>query len=263
MAFYQRAELHRLRGEFAQAEEAYRQASECGRIPQPGLALLRLAQGRVDAASAAMRRVVEEAGDRVTRCQVLAAYVDIMLVTGDVDAARAAADELSQIAADLGAPLLRAAHAHGAVLLAEGETRAAVDALRQACRAWAELDAPYEGARSRVLAGLACQELGDDDTAEMDLDAARQVFQQLGAAPDLARVEHLAPAAGPRAAGGLTGREVQVLVLVARGKTNREIATELVISEYTVRRHLQNVFAKLGVSSRAAATAYAFQHRLI
>jgi DNA-binding CsgD family transcriptional regulator len=265
MALYQRAEMHRLRGEFDQAEGAYRQASQSGQTSQPGLALLRLAQGRVDAASAAIRRVVDEVGNRVTRSQVLAAYVEIVLTTGDVGAARAAADELSHIAADLGAPLLRAAaaHAQGAVLLAEGEPRAALGALRSACLAWGELEAPYEGARSRVIVGLACRQLGDHDTAQMELDGARRVFQQLGAAPDLARVEELAPPAVPRGTRGLTPREFQVLVLAAAGKTNREIARELVISEFTVRRHLQNVFAKLGVSSRAAATTYAFQHHLL
>jgi DNA-binding CsgD family transcriptional regulator len=265
MALYQRAEMHRLRGEFDRAEEAYRQASQSGQMSQPGLALLRLAQGRVDAASGAIRRVVDEVGNRVTRSQVLAAYVEIVLATGDVGAARAAADELSHIAADLGAPLLRAAaaHAQGAVLLAEGEPRAALGALRSACLAWGELGAPYESARSRVIVGLACRQLGDYDTAQMELDGARRVFQQLGAAPDLARVEELAPPAVPRGPRGLTPREFQVLVLAASGKTNREIARELVISEFTVRRHLQNVFAKLGVSSRAAATTYAFQHHLL
>jgi len=265
MAYYQQAELCRLRGEFEKAKEAYREASQYGHPPQPGLALLGLAQGRVDAAAAMIRRAMDEARDPGTRAKVLAAYVEIMLATGDVDAARIAADELSQIAIDVGAPLLRAvaAHARGAVLVAEGEPRAALDSLRQACLAWAELEAPYEGACSRVLVGLACRQLGDDDTAEMELDVARRVFQQLGATPDLARLAELIPPGAPRAAGGLTGREVQVLALVAAGKSNREIATELVISEYTVRRHLQNVFAKLGVSSRAAATAYAFRHHVI
>jgi len=265
MAFYQISELHRLRGEFAKAEEGYRQASQWGREPQPGLAQLRLAQGRVDAAEAAIRRVVDEAQDRVTRSKVLPAYVEIMLAADDVQAARAAADELSQIAADLDAPRLRAvaAHAHGAVLLAEGDARAALDPLRYSWKAWQELEAPYEAARARALIGLACRELGDEDTAEMELDAARWVFRQLGAAPDLARVERLSRKAAPRAAGGLTAREVQVLGLVAAGKTNRAIADELVISEKTVARHVSNIFTKLGLSSRSAATAYAYEHDLV
>ena len=264
-AFYQQAELHRLRGEFAKAEEAYRQANQWGRAPQPGLAQLRLAQGRVDASAAAIRRVVDEAQDRVTRSKVLPAHVEIMLAADDVRAARAAADELSEIAAGLDAPLLGAiaAHAQGAVLLVEGDARAACDALRRAWTAWQELEAPYEAARVRVLIGLACRGLGDEDTAEMELDAARCVFQQLGAAPDLARVEALSQKAVARAVGGLTAREVQVLRLVAAGKTNRAIAADLFISEKTVARHVSNIFTKLDLSSRAAATAYAYNHDLL
>jgi DNA-binding CsgD family transcriptional regulator len=265
MAFYQQAQLHRLRGEFANAEEAYRQANQWGCNPQPGLAQLRLAQGRVDAAEAAIRRVLDEARDRVTRSKVLPAHVEIMLAAGDVQAARAAADELSEIAADLEAPLLGAlaAQAQGAVLLGEGDARAACDALRRAWTAWQKLEAPYEAARVRVLIGLACRDLGDEDTAEMELDAARCVFQQLGAAPDLARVEALSRKVAARAAGGLTAREVQVLRLVAAGKTNRAIAADLFISEKTVARHVSNIFAKLDLSSRAAATAYAYEHDLL
>jgi DNA-binding CsgD family transcriptional regulator len=264
-AFYQQAELHRLRGEFAKAEEAYRQASRWGREPQPGLSRLRLAQGQVDAAQAAIRRVVDEASDRAMRANLLAGYVEIMLAAGDVAAARAAADELSAIAGDLGAPLLgaMAAHAQGAVLQGEGDLPAALAALRRAWMAWQELEVPYEAARVRVLVGLACRELGDQEGAELELDAARRVFQQLGAAPDLARVQALSQIRAAKKAGGLTAREVQLLRLVAAGKTNRAIAAELVLSERTVDRHVSNIFTKLGVSSRAAATAYAYEHQLI
>ena len=265
MAFYQQAELHRLRGEFAKAEEAYRQASKLGREPQPGLAQLRLAQGQVDTAAMAIRRVADEASDRVTRSKLLAAHVEIMLAADDVHAARGAADELTQLAGDLAAPLLGAvaAHARGAVLLAEDDPRTALDALRGAWAAWQDLEVPYEAARVRVLIGLACRELGDEDSAEMELDAARWVFQQLGAAPDLARVEALSGRAAARAAGGLTERELQVLRLVAAGETNKAIAADLFLSERTVDRHMSNIFTKLGVSSRAAATAYAYQHHLL
>jgi DNA-binding CsgD family transcriptional regulator len=264
-AFYQQAELHRLRGEFAEAEQAYRQASRWGREPQPGLSRLRLAQGQADAAQAAIRRLVDEASDRVTRSNLLAAYVEIMLAAHDVAAARVAADELSAIAGDLGAPLLGAvaAQARGAVLLGEGDPPAALAALRRAWTTWQELEAPYEAARVRVLLGLACRALGDQEGAELELDAARGVFQQLGAEPDLARVEALSWKPAPKAAGGLTAREVQLLRLMAAGKTNRAIAAELVLSERTVDRHVSNIFAKLGVSSRAAATAYAYEHQLI
>ena len=264
MAIYQQAELHRLRGQFPEAEEAYREASQWV-PPQPGLALLRLAQGRVDAAAAAIRTALDGAQDRLARAKVLVAYVEIVLAADDVSAARTAAGELSEIAADLGMPLLQAvaAHATGAVLLAERDPRAALATLRRAWTAWRELQAPYEAARARVLMGLACRALGDTDTAELELDAACRVFQQLGAAPEIARVEAESRMAAPSAAGGLTAREVQVLRLVAAGKGNRAIAADLVISEHTVARHVQNIFAKLDVSSRSAATAYAFEHGLL
>ncbi len=265
MAFYQRAELHRLRGEFAQAEEAYVEAGQAGREPYPGLAQLRLAQGQVDAAAASIRRVVDEAQDRVTRSQVLAACVEIVLAAKDVGAARARSDELSAIAIELDAPFLHAsaAHARGAVLLAEGDARAALDTLRGAWQAWRAVEAPYEAARARVLMGLACRELGDTESAQLEVDAARHVFEDLGAAPDVARVETLAGKFAAPSAGPLSAREVEVLRFVATGKTNRVIASELFLSEKTVARHVSNIFTKLGVSSRSAATAYAYEHDLV
>jgi DNA-binding CsgD family transcriptional regulator len=264
-AFYQQAELHRLRGEVSQAEEAYRQASRWGREPQPGLALLRLAQGQLDAAAAAIRRVVGEATDRPTRSRLLPAHVEVMLAAGDIEAARAGADELSAIAEEVDAPPLhaQATYAAAAVLLAEGDAPAALAALRPAWTAWQELGAPHEAAQVRVLVGLACRALGDEDSARMELDAALWVFRQLGALPELERVEALSGKPQARAAGGLTDREVQVLRLVAGGKTNRAIAADLFLSEKTVARHLSNIFTKLGLSSRAAATAYAYQHDLV
>lgn len=265
MAYYQQGELHRLRGELAQAEKAYRQANEEGRQPQPGLAQLRLAQDRVDDAVASVRRVLDEADDHVARSKVLPAYVEIMLAARDVGAARAAADELADIAADLDIPLLRAvsAHATGAIHLAESDARAALAALRDALRGWQELDAPYEAARARVLIGCACREVGDADTGQMELDAARRVFTELGAAPDLARVDGILGRPSREAAGGLTRREIEVLALAAAGKTNHAIADELFISDKTVERHLSNIFTKLDVSNRAAATAYAYEHQLV
>jgi DNA-binding NarL/FixJ family response regulator len=156
-----------------------------------------------------------------------------------------------------------AAHATGATLLAEGDGRAALSALRGAWAAWQGVEAPYEAARARVLIALACRALGDHDTAKMELDAARRVFDQLGAAPDVARVEALSRARAASTPAGLTAREMDVLRLVTEGRTNREIASALVISDHTVRRHLQNIFNKIGVSSRAAATAFAFQRHLV
>ena len=264
-AFYRQGELHRLCGALAQAEDAYHQASRWGREPQPGLARLRLIEGQVDAAEAAIRRAADEAQGRLARSRLLPALVEIMFAAGDARAARAAADELSEIADDLDAPLLRAlaAHAQGAVLLLEGDARAALGALRHAWAAWQELEVPYEAARVRVLIGLACRQLGDEDTALMELDAARWVFEQLGAAPDLARAQTLSRKARAKPPGGLTARELEVLRLVATGKTNRSIAADLFLSEKTVARHVSNIFTKLGLSSRAAATAYAYEHDLV
>ncbi|MQB00975.1 MAG: DNA-binding response regulator [Actinobacteria bacterium] len=264
-AFYQHAELQRLRGNFAAAEEGYRQAGDWGRSPQPGLAQLWLVQGQVEAAVAAIRLVVDDAKDRISRTQLLPAYVEIMLAAHDVKTARDATDELLEIAADLDAPLLRAvaAYIEGAVLLAETDPRAALDALQHARKRWQELEAPYEAARARALIGLALRELGDHDSGAMELDAARRAFEKLGAAPDLARVEGLSGRAAPKTIGGLTRREAEVLRLVAAGKTNRAIADKLVISEKTVARHVSNIFTKLQLSSRSAATAYAYEHNLV
>jgi DNA-binding CsgD family transcriptional regulator len=263
--FYRQGEVHRLRGEFAAAEEAYRDASRCGWEPQPGLALLRLAQGNNDAAAAAIRRVAGETTERFKRARLLPAYVEIMLAVGDIEEARSACRELEEISVGHERGMLAAmvAHARGAVDLAEGDARAALVALRHASQVWQELGAPYEAARVRVLLGLACRALGDDDAAALELEAAHGVFQDLEAAPDLARVDSLARSGASSNAHGLTPRELQVLRLVAAGETNKAIAAELVVSERTVDRHVSNIFVKLGVSSRAAATAYAYEHQLV
>jgi ATP/maltotriose-dependent transcriptional regulator MalT len=264
-AFYRQGEVHRLRGEFSAAEGAYRDASRYGWEPQPGLALLRLAQGNHDAASAAIRRVVDETTLPLKRARLLPAYVEIMLSAGDAGEARSVCQELHEISTRYESAMLEAMvdHAQGAVDLNEGDTRAALLSLRRAWRAWQELEVPYEIARVRVLLGEACRALGDEDSAALEFDAAHDIFEQLGAAPDLARLVSLTRRPVSVPARGLTSREFEVLRLVAGGETNKAIATELVLSERTVDRHVSNIFTKLGVTSRAAATAYAYKHQLV
>jgi DNA-binding NarL/FixJ family response regulator len=261
---YLEGEVHRLRGDLSGAERAYRDAARHGRPAEPGLAMLRLAQGRHEAAAASIDRALDERGDRRARPGLLDARVRIALAAGDLAGARVAADELLSIAHDLQAPLLDAlaARADGRVKLAQGEARAALQDLRAAWRQWQAVGAAYDAAGTRVLAGLACRALGDEDGARVELEAAAEVFRELGAEPDLAEVERLlgTAAAGPAT---LTAREAEVLRLVAQGRTNRAIADALVISEKTVARHLANIFAKLDVPSRAAATAWAYEHGVV
>ncbi|WP_291408339.1 LuxR family transcriptional regulator [Actinophytocola sp.] len=228
-----------------------RQANRWGRHPQPGLALLRLAQDDPTTAHTSIHRALEDADDQATRCRLLPAYVEIAIAAGDPRGARDAADELAQHADALGAPLLHAAarHATGAVLLAEGHARDAATELRRAWARWQDLDIPYEAARARVLLGRACAALGDEDTARMERDAADWVLRQLGARQP--------------GKGALTARETQVLRHVAAGRTNKAIAAELFLSEKTVARHVSNIFAKLGVSTRSAATAWAYEQHLV
>lgn len=262
-ALYQVAELYRLRGELEKAEAAFRKTAESGRSPYPGLALLRLAQDRRDDAAAAIRRVLQEPRQRRARSRALSAATEILLACDDLASARQAANELDAIAQILATPFARAlaAQALGAVLLAEGDCATALSTCRNAWTLWRELEVPYEAARTQVLIAQACRALDDKDSAEMELDAACRTFEQLGANLDLARVQ--ARRVSARATAGLTLRELQVLRLVATGRTNRAIADGLGLSEKTVARHVANIFNKLNVSSRAAATAYAFEHRLV
>jgi DNA-binding NarL/FixJ family response regulator len=263
---YQRGELLRLRGDFEAAEESYREASKHGREPQPGLALLRLVQGKGEVAAAAIGHVVSATRDPLARARYLPAAVDIRLAVGDRDGAAAAARDLSEIAAGAQSEILdaMAAHARGTVHLAAGAAHDALQPLRAAFATWQSVGAPYIAARIRVVIADALQALGDEEGAELERDAARAVFEELGARPDLARLE--APAADPAASEppfGLTARELEVLRLIASGRTNGAIARELFLSVKTVDRHVSNIFTKLDVPTRAAATAFAYQHKMI
>jgi len=270
-AHYLQAEIHRVRGEFDLAESAYREASRCGFEPQPGLALLRLAQGDVDAAASASRRMIAATREHLARTRFLPAHVEIMLAKGDVDEARAASRELDEAAANLNTDVLSAiaAHAAGSVSLATGNAQAVLEPVRHAFVFWQQLGAPYLAARLRVLLARACAALGDVEGARLELECAFEVFEWLGARPDIAAVESLMTSlddlrkAVPRRIRGLTERELQVLRLIASGKTNKVIARELSLSEKTVDRHVSNIFAKTDVSSRAAATAFAYEHKLV
>ena len=268
LARYQEGEIHRLLGDFDRAEAEYREASRCGLDPMPGLALLELAKGDVEAAATTIGRALTETRSPMARPPLLAAAVEIRRAAGDLTAARQAAEELAQIAAGSSSAVLRAmaAQALGTVLVAEGDPVAGLAQLRAAAKGWRSLGMPYEAARTAVTIALACAAVGDRTAAGLELDNARATFTELGAGPDLDRLAALGElATSPSEPPGelLSAREAEVLAHLAAGKTNREIAEALVISQHTVGRHVENIFAKLGVSSRAAATAYAYEHRLL
>jgi DNA-binding CsgD family transcriptional regulator len=264
-AAYQLGEVHRLMGHGAEAENCYRQANALGTQPEPGLSRLRTAQGRPEVAVRTLQRLCAEPRPPEDRTELLAAKVDAELALGDVDAARGTADELGAIADSVGAPLLLglADQAEGTVLLAEAHPEAALDVLRRAQERWSELDLPHAGAQVRVLTGRCLHALGDRESADLEFHAARDCFARLGATFDLARIDSLTARDALPRPGGLTGREVEVVRLVAAGHTNRMIAGRLGLSEKTVARHLANIYAKLDVPSRAAATAYAYDHGLL
>lgn len=262
-ALYQLGEVLRQRGDLEGAELAFRRASELGREPQPGLALLRLAQGRVESASATLRRSLAHETNRLTRARVLSGQVEIAIAMADLDTANQATLELEAIAGDYGSVALEAAmaFARGQIELADRRAAEALGSLHHAWELWQEADCPFEAAQTRRMLGLACREVDDAEGAELALGSALTAFERLGAVAESARTAELL---GARPAiAGLTAREVEVLRLVTTGKSNREIAAELCISIKTVARHLSNVFCKISVSSRAAATAYAYEHGLI
>jgi ATP/maltotriose-dependent transcriptional regulator MalT len=265
-AFYRLGEIHRLRGEFPKAEAAYARANERGRKPYPGLALLRLAQGQIEAAAASIRGVLVDTRAPAARARALVAAIEILLAARDLDNARAATEELTDIASRIDALLLHAASAHatGALLLAQGDITGASTSLHQAWEIWRDLEMPYEEAQTCLLVAAVCEKRGDEDGRRLELETARRLFTQLAAEPFLARIaEQSQRASSNQRMGSLSEREAQVLRLLAAGKTNRAIADELFISDKTVARHVSNIFDKLGVSSRTGATAWAFQHNLI
>ncbi len=291
--FYEQGEIHRLRGDFDAAEAAYLHAQETGFPPQPGLALLHLAQGRTEHAQSLLRQAMDGV-DPAYRRRMLAARVEIELAAGDAGAARAAMEELAALCATIDMPMLHALaeQAQATVFAHDGDPEAALVLLRRAWSRWLSLDAPFEAARCRALLANLCAAVGDEDSARLEREAARAIFAELGAAPALSALEQSGPSApnaradAPPAttndvgrtgaavdvghhggetsdAGPLTARETEVVRLVSAGLTNRDIATDLFISEKTVARHLSNIFTKLGLTSRAAATAYAYQHGIV
>ena len=258
------AEIRRRIGDLGGAEDAFHRAEELSGQPQSGLALLRLAQGNIDAASAIIIRSLDEiTWDRLARARLLPARVQIALAAGDIAAAQAALAELETIASEFASPALFAAalSARGRIELAAND-RAASATLRQAAERWQELGVPHEVATARMLQGAACRQTGDLDGASTSFDAARSLFEQLGAALDLRNLRDFSSRT-PELPAGLSEREVEVLLLVANGMTNKQIAEHLSLSEKTVARHLSNIFTKIGVTSRSAATAFAFERRLV
>lgn len=265
-ALYREAEIHRLQGELADAEARYGDASQSGRDPQPGLALLRLAQGRPEVAVQALRRALAAATQPLARVKLLPAAVESLLGAGLVEDARVAVSELESIAATFGAEALGAvaARARGMFELAGGNPAAAVAPLLGAFDVLQRLGAPYLAAQARALLACAYQALDDEDGARLEMAAARCEFERLGALTDLHAVDARFAQAGTKSSvAGLSPRELEVLRLVATGKTNRLIAAELCLSEKTVDRHVSNILTKLNVSSRSAATAFAYENKLV
>jgi ATP/maltotriose-dependent transcriptional regulator MalT len=267
-ALYQLGEVCREMGDLGEAELAFVRASELGREPQPGLALVRLAQGKLEPAAAAVRRALAHEPNRLVRAKLLAAQVEIAIASGDLAIGEASAEELGDIASAYGSEALQAAAAlaQGRIALANGRAPDALRSLHIAWELWQAADCPFEAADARRALGLACREVGDSEGAELALTSSLAVFERLGARREAASTAALlgAPAAaGSERVAGLTARELEVLRLVAAGQSNREIAGELFLSVKTVGRHLSNIFCKIGVSSRTAATAFAYEHGLI
>ena len=263
-AHYLTAEMHRVVGELDEAEVAYRAAASYGIDATPGLALLRLAEGRASAAADAARRMLAQTDDPMVRPSALTAAAEILIAVGDVEAAEAAVVELEQVVERSNAALLRgtALRARGALAMAAGDPVGALVRLRGSRRRWIELAMPYEAARTDTVIAAACRAAGDPEAADLADAAAASTFRRLGADPAVAALPLVRPV-GPASDTVLSARECDVLRLVAAGGTNRSIGSDLGLSEHTVARHLQNIFTKIGVSSRAAATAWAYEHDVL
>ena len=264
-AYYEIGEIRLRLGDLDGAEDEFQRAEELGFAPQPGLALLRLAQGRGDAASRsiadrARRRDMGSAGAG----EASPARVEIAVAAGELDVARASLDELETVRDEYPTPWLVAVttQAQGRFELAAGDPEAACGSLRRALEQMQMLDIPYEAAHTRLLLGSAYRAVGDDDAAAASFRASAEILERLGADAECARARALQTRA-PALPNGLTGREAEVLCLVASGKTNKEMAADLGLSEKTIERHLSNIFTKIGVSTRAAATAFAFEHQIV
>lgn len=263
LALQERGDILRILGEPRRAREAYEAASAAGGADAPGRALLAVAEGRAAAAAGTVRRRLDEAHDKVSRVRVLPGAVEVLVGAGALEEAAPLADELGRLAVVFGSPALRGAawFAGAQVALARGDAAGAATGARRAVAAWTTLGAAYDVARCRALLGRAYRDLGDEGAARAELVAARETFARLGTRPaerECARLLGEVPAPG-----GLSPREVEVLRLVAAGGSNADVAAELVLSEKTVARHLSNIFTKLGVTSRTAATAFAFEHDLL
>jgi len=258
-AFAEVGDICRRLGALDRAEAAFTRSEELSGGTCTGTALLRLAQGRVDAAGRIIAGCLAgQPADRLPRGGVLAAAVQIAVAAGDLDEAEAHVDELSALTDRFDTPVLRAISglARGRIQLARQDP-AAAGTLHEALRRWRDLEIPYEEATTRTVLAQALRDAGDEAGARESFAAARALFDQIGV-----RLDEISAGTRPDLPGGLTEREVEVLRLVASGLANKEIAAELHLSAKTVSRHLTNIFTKIGVTSRAAATAYAFEHHL-
>jgi ATP/maltotriose-dependent transcriptional regulator MalT len=262
-AHYLMGDLHRMAGDLDLAEEAFTRAHQLGRVPQPGLARVRLAQGRLAAAVNGLQLALESAPPSPVRLTELrAALAEAHLAVGDVDAAAATVEQMTDALPEAASLFLGAVtrSTEAQVLLARGDARAACRRAGEAVDQLRALGLPYDEARAREVRGAAAQVINEPDTAQLELTTASEIFQRLGAEPDARRVAALLGDAPP---SPLSPREIEVLRLVARGGTNKEVAGELLVSEHTVARHLSNIYTKLGIGSRSAATAFAYEHSLV